>query len=90
MVLIVPLKFVEHYKARNANEQDQVKCVCKVAAPLPKLAHQNIDDTDSSSDDEDYLKALSTGNHLEEWNLYLTMNEVVPDEIGIVGWWGVC
>ena len=89
-VLIFSLKFVECYKARNANKQDQVKHVCKVAAPPPKLGHQNINDTDLSSDDEDYLKASSTGNHLEEWNLYLTMNKVVPDEIRIVGWWGVC
>ena len=82
-VLIFSLKFVECYKARNANKQDQVKHVCKVAAPPPKLGHRNINNTDLSSDDEDYLKASSTGNHLEEWNLYLTMNEVVPDEIGI-------
>ena len=89
MALIFSLKFVECYKVRIANEQDQVNHVCKVAAPPTKLGHWNIDNTDSSDDDEDYPRALSTGNYLEEWNLYLTTNKVVPDEIEIVGWWGV-
>ena len=62
-----------------------------MAVPPPELGHWNIDDTDSSSDDKDYLQASSTVNaYLEEWNLYLNMNEVVLDDIGIVGWWGVC
>ena len=37
----------------------------------------------------DYLQASSTVNYLEEWNLYLNTNEIMPDDIGIVGWWGV-
>ena len=88
-VLHFSLKFVERYKVRNANEQGQVKHACRVAAPSSKLGHRNVDDTDSSSDDEDYLQASSTVNYLEEWNLYLNTNEIMPDDIGIVGWWGV-
>ena len=82
------LKFVERFKARNADKQDQVKHIRKVAAPRSKHGHQNVDDTDSSSDDEDYLEA-STVNYLEEFNLYLNTNEIVPDDVGIVSWWGV-
>jgi hypothetical protein len=86
----LPLKFVERYNMRNAKEQDQVKCVCKVTVSPPKLGCWNINDTNLSSDDEDYPQASNTVNtYLEEWNLYLNMNEVVPDNIRIVGWWGV-
>ena len=83
------LKFVERFKARNADKKDQVERVRKVAAPRSKHGHRNVDDTDSSLDDEDYPEASSTVNYLEEFNLYLNTNEIVPDDIGIVSWWGV-
>ena len=27
---------------------------------------------------------------LHEWNAYLNSNEIVPEGIGMVRWWGVC
>ena len=87
------LKFVERYTARNAGGQSQIERVRKVAASPPKIGRRNIDDTDSchsSSDDESYSQVSSTADaYLEEWNLYLNTNEIVPDDIGIIGWWGV-
>ena len=89
LLTVFSLKFVEHFKARNADKQDQVEHVHKVAAPHSKHGHQNVDNTNSSSSDEDYPEASSTVNYLEEFNLYLNTNEIVPDDISIVSWWGV-
>ena len=84
------LKFVKRYNERNHKAQPKTPYVCK-AAPSAKLGqHQNIDDTDSSSDDEDYRQVINKGDaYLDEWSLYLNTHEVVPDDMGIVRWWGV-
>lgn len=53
----------------------------------PKVGFWTIDDTDSSSDDEDHPKAMSAIDpYLEEWNLYLNTNEAVLDDVEIVQW----
>ena len=86
----ISLKFVEHYNERNRKAQPKTPYVRK-AAPSAKLGrHRNIDDTDSSSDNEDYQQVINKGNaYLDEWSLYLNTHEVVPDDMGIVRWWGV-
>jgi hypothetical protein len=50
----------------------------------------NIDNTDSESDDDNCQQVVDM-NHswMEEWKLYLNTHEVVPDNMGIVHWWGV-
>ena len=61
----------------------------KIATLPPKSGCWSIDDTDSSSD-EDCADTTSTVDpYLQEWNLYLNTNEAVPDDVGIVQWWGV-
>jgi hypothetical protein len=49
---------------------------------------QNSDDTES----EEELEVSSDPSKpwLWEWNLYLQMHEMVPKDMGIVRWWGVC
>src|ERR1700761_3419404 len=83
-------KFMERYNEKTSKAQPQATCVRKAVHSPAKLGrHRNVDDTDSS-DDEDCQQAISKGDaYLEEWNLYLNTHEVVPDNIGIVRWWGV-
>jgi hypothetical protein len=47
---------------------------------------QNCDDTE-----EEELEALADPSKpwLWEWNIYLEMHESIPDDMGIVHWWGV-
>ena len=83
-------KFMEHYNKKTSKAQPQATCVRKAVHSPAKLGwHRNVDDTDSSND-EDCQQAISKGDaYLEEWNLYLNTHEVVPNNIGIVRWWGV-
>ena len=86
------MQFVERYNQRIDKEQPQATRVRKTA-PSHKTGHQNIDDTDSSSsdDDDDCRHTTKTADaYIEEWNLYLNTHEVMPDDIEIVTWWGVC
>ena len=63
----------------------------KAAASLLRTGCWTIDDTDSSSDDDECLRAANPADaYLEEWNLYVNTHEAVPDGMGIVQWWGVC
>jgi hypothetical protein len=87
---ITTSKFVERFNEQNKKCQPQAtsKHVRKKVQSI-KRRHENIDDTDSSSDDDDCQQVANTANtSLEEWKLYLNTHEVVPDDIGIVRWWG--
>ena len=48
----------------------------------------NIDDTDTESDDTDGVIDPSR-LWLDEWSTCFNTQEVVPDRMGIVCWWGV-
>ena len=75
MVLCFSYKFIECYNKRNQKVQAPVTHIHKTAPAQPKLGHWTIDDTDSSSDNEDCPKAMSAIEpYLEEWNLYLNTN----------------
>jgi hypothetical protein len=45
----------------------------------------NIDDTDSESDED----GDPGSPWLNEWTTYLNSNEVIPEGMGMVQWWGV-
>ena len=65
------IKFVECYNQWINKEQSQATCVCKTA-PSHKTGHQNINDRDSSSDNDDnYCRHTSktADTYIEEWNL---------------------
>jgi hypothetical protein len=88
--LRLSLKFIERYSERNNKEQPQATSVRKMAASSKKPGRQNVDDTDSESDEEDCQKVSNTtDSYLDEWQLYLNTHEVVSDDVGIVRWWGV-
>jgi hypothetical protein len=85
-------KFVERYNERNKAQAPAARVRKIAASPPPKLGRRqwNVDDTDSSSDDEDRPQVTNAVDpYLEEWSLYLNTNEAVPDDMGIVQWWGV-
>ena len=87
-------KFIERYNQRVDKEQPQATRVHKAAVSSRKPGRQNIDDTDLSSDNDDDDNYQQTSNatdtYIEEWNLYLNAHKAMPDDIGIVAWWGVC
>ena len=87
------IKFVKRYNQWIVKEQPQATCVRKTV-PSRKTGHQNIDNTDLSSeddDDDDCQQTSKTANaYIEEWNLYLNTHKAMPDDIEIVAWWGVC
>jgi hypothetical protein len=51
---------------------------------------QNMDDTDSDNSSDEEPEVDDTAQPwLHEWALYTTTHEVVPENVGIVQWWGV-
>ncbi len=83
-------KFVKCFNKQNKKPQAPATRAHKTPSSS-KLGHWNIDDTDSSSDDDDCQQVTNTANSwLDEWKLYLNTHEVVLDDVGIVRWWGVC
>ena len=83
-------KFVECFNKQNKKPQALATRACKTPSSS-KLGRWNINNTDSSSDDDDCQQVTNTANSwLDEWKLYLNTHEVVPDDVGIVRWWGVC
>jgi hypothetical protein len=90
LVCLGVIKFVERYNERIDKEQPPATRVHKAAASHPKIGHQNIDDTDSSDDNNNCQQASKTLNtYIEEWNLYLNTHEAMSDDIRIVHWWGM-
>ena len=86
------IKFVKHYNQWINKKQPQAMCVRKAAVSSCKTGHLNINNMDLSSDnDHDNYQQTSKAvdTYIEEWNLYLNTHEAMPDDIGIVAWWGV-
>ena len=54
-----------------------------------KTKRLNIDDTDSESDDNNNETSDPSRPWLDEWNSYLGIQEVIPEDMGVVRWWGV-
>jgi hypothetical protein len=49
----------------------------------------NINDTDSESDEDNDIIDPNRP-WLDQWTAYLNSNEVIPEGLGMVHWWGVC
>ena len=54
-----------------------------------KTKRLNIDDTDSESDDNNNETSDPSRPWLDKWNSYLGIQEVIPEDMGVVHWWGV-
>ena len=62
--------------------------VVRKACPSHKTSHPNIDDTEME-DSDNVEAAVGQSNATDEWMAYLSTTEDVPDDMGIVQWWGV-
>ena len=62
--------------------------ICK-APPPRKSSRRYLDDTDTEDDSDNCQAAVSPSDGMGEWKTYLNTIEDVPDEMGIVRWWGV-
>ena len=83
-------KFIQRFEELNKKPQTQATHIYKTR-PSSKPGHQNVYNTDTETDDDDCQQVVNADNSwIEEWKLYLNTHEVVPDDIGIVHWWGVC
>ena len=62
------------------------------SAPKPKTTkkkQQNMDDTDSEDSSDEEPEVDNAQPWLHEWTLYTTTHDIVPENVGIVRWWGV-
>ena len=65
-------------------------CICKTPVTY-KPTCPNIDDTDTEDDSDCSEAATILANAgMDEWQVYLSAIEELPDGLGIVQWWGVC
>ena len=86
----ISFKFIERYNEKNSQAQPKAACTCKTVSLKTSGWRPNIDDTDSSDDDKGCQQVTNKGDaYQEEWSLYLNTHEIVPDDMGVVRWWGV-
>jgi hypothetical protein len=85
------MKFIEHFNEQNKKSLGVRPSTRTHKTPAsPKLNRRNIDDTNTESDDNnDRQVANPMSSWIDEWKLYINTYEVVPDDMGIVQWWGV-
>ena len=88
--MYMSFKFIERYNEKNSQAQPKAACIRKTVSLKTSGRHPNIDDTDSSDDDEGCHQVTNKSDaYQEEWSLYLNTHEIVPDDMGVVRWWGV-
>ncbi|PPQ97932.1 hypothetical protein CVT26_002952 [Gymnopilus dilepis] len=81
----VQKKFIEHYEkmqttawvSRSVNVKNTKNLTCR-----------NCDDMTDSESDSDSELVDPAKPWLNEWNMYKTTRESVPDDMNIVKWWG--
>jgi hypothetical protein len=54
-----------------------------------KSSRLNVDDTETEDDTDSCEAAVGPNVAMDEWKTYLNTKEDVPEEMGIVRWWGV-
>jgi hypothetical protein len=63
--------------------------VVRKARPSRKTSRPNIDDTETEDDSDNVEATVGRSNATDEWTAYLSTTEDVPDDMGVVRWWGV-
>lgn len=77
------MQFIERYEKIHGESSSTL-----VIKKKKTLTRRNSDDTESESESE--VETLNpTKPWLNEWDLYLQTHETVPEDMGIVRWWGV-
>jgi hypothetical protein len=82
--LMTQTKFIDRF-----NEQNKTIQHFHTTSTSAKRGRRNMDDTDTESDDDDPEAVRPTSSWVDEWKLYINTYEVVPDDMGIIQWWGV-
>jgi hypothetical protein len=83
-LLTTQMKFIDRF-----NEQNKTIQHSHTTSTSAKCGCRNMDDTDTESDDDDPEAIHPTSSWVDEWKLYINTYEVVPDDMGIIQWWGV-
>jgi hypothetical protein len=82
---------LEQFIARfnQLNKKPVTQSTLKTRAS-PKHGRRIIDDTNTKDDDDDNQQVSHlTSSWIEEWKLYVNTYKVIPNDMGIVQWWGV-
>ena len=83
------LKFIKRFEELSKKTQTRAIHDHKTRTSS-KPGCQNVYDTDTETDDDDSEQVVNVGSRwIEEWKLYFSTHEVVPDGVGIACWWGV-
>ena len=85
--MLTKLKFIDRFN--ELNKASTTIPLSQKARASSKPGWHNVDDTDTESDAEDDQGTHLTSTWVDEWKLYLNTYEVVPDDMGLVLWWGV-
>ena len=88
MLVLILVQFIERFNDQNNKPSPEPTNTCK-APSSSKPGCCNINDTDSKSDEDCQQVVDATNSWMDEWKSYLNMHKVVPDNMGIVHWWGV-
>ena len=88
MLVLILVQFIERFNDQN-NKPSPEPTNTRKAPSSSKPGHRNVDDTDSESDEDCQQVVDATNSWMDEWKSYLNTHEVVPDNMGIVHWWGV-
>jgi hypothetical protein len=72
----------------QSSPQAKVNPVCR--APVScQSSHININDTETEEDSDSGSAGAGQSSYMEEWKLYLTINEDILEGMDIVCRWGV-
>ena len=82
-------KFLKHFRALESSLGVKTTSIRKLAPLSRQSSRTNIDDTETEDDSNSCEAAIGGSNASDEWKTYLNSIEDVPDEMGIVRWWGV-
>ena len=85
-LLLTKTKFIDRFN--ELNKASTIPLPQKMRASS-KPGHYNVNDTDTESDADNDQVTHATSTWVDEWKLYLNTYEVVPDNLGLVLWWGV-
>ncbi|PPQ88604.1 hypothetical protein CVT26_004368, partial [Gymnopilus dilepis] len=82
----VQKKFIERYEKMQTTASVSRSVNVK---NTKKSTRRNCDDTTDSESDSDSKLVDPAKPWLNEWNMYKTTRESVPDDMNIVKWWGL-
>ena len=83
------VQFEEHYKSTSVSQLSESSQQARKPSRMAGLIQRNLD-TDSENDDDSDSVLDPAKPWMGEFKRYLDTVDVVPTDMGIVRWWGVC